>query len=146
MPEKRRKRRAEFLKRGVDIDQTARCYKTEKDAFFDMITYPMDGAFQLKNEAAQRFFEAKEKVIADAVTVGARKNPWKKEVFRLREGPISLPRPGQVILYEAFSTYSFFPQIYPPLGARPPPGFLINDPTIKSAPRSVGSIFSANSP
>ena len=60
--------RAEFLKRGVDIDQTARCYKTEKDAFFDMITYPMDGAFQLKNAEAQRFFEAKEKIIADTVT------------------------------------------------------------------------------
>jgi hypothetical protein len=36
--------------------------------------------------------------------------------------------------------------MYPPVGAIPPPIFLINDPAIKSAPTSVGSIMSINSP
>ena len=38
------------------------------------------------------------------------------------------------------------PAIYPPVGAIPPPMFLIKDPATKSAPTSVGSIISINSP
>jgi len=44
------------------------------------------------------------------------------------------------------STKSFLPTIYPPVNARPPPGFLINEPAIISAPTSVGSLVSINSP
>ncbi len=35
--------------------------------------------------------------------------------------------------------------MYPPILAKPPPGFLINDPAIKSAPHSIGSRLSTNS-
>ena len=38
------------------------------------------------------------------------------------------------------------PQIYPPIGARPPPGFLMRLPTIISAPTFDGSMRSTNSP
>ena len=34
----------------------------------------------------------------------------------------------------------------PPIGASPPPGFLMRDPTIMSAPTSEGSTVSTNSP
>ena len=54
--------------------------------------------------------------------------------------------PGAVNLYEIFSIYSAFPAMYPPLKAILPPGFLIREPTIISAPTSVGSLVSANSP
>ena len=43
-------------------------------------------------------------------------------------------RPGDDSLKAACSTHSFVPAIYPPHGARPPPGFLINEPTTISAP------------
>ena len=35
---------------------------------------------------------------------------------------------------------------YPPVGAIPPPGFLISEPAIRSAPTERGSCFSTNSP
>lgn len=35
---------------------------------------------------------------------------------------------------------------YNPYFARPPPGFLMSDPAIKSAPTSIGSFVSTNSP
>ena len=34
----------------------------------------------------------------------------------------------------------------PPIGASPPPGFLISEPTIMSAPTWIGSVSSTNSP
>ena len=53
---------------------------------------------------------------------------------------------GEVNLVEIMSIAFVLPQIYPPVGARPPPGFLIRDPTTTSAPTSVGSFSSTNSP
>ena len=38
------------------------------------------------------------------------------------------------------------PAIYPPVGAIPDPGFLMSDPMMTSAPTSVGSCRSVNSP
>ena len=52
----------------MDIDEVGRLYALKKDSFFDMDSFPPDGEFRLKDAAAQRFFEAKEKIIADAVT------------------------------------------------------------------------------
>ena len=63
-----RRCREAFLKRGVDIDEVGRHYKTEKDAFFDMLSYPANGVFELKDPLAQHFFEVKEEIIADAVS------------------------------------------------------------------------------
>ena len=59
--------RKAFLKRGVDIDEVGKRYQEKNDAFFDMVSYPANGAFELKDELAQRFFEVKEEIIADAV-------------------------------------------------------------------------------
>ena len=47
---------------GVFLD------RIRSQSFFDMDSFPPDGEFRLKDAAAQRFFEAKEKIIADAVT------------------------------------------------------------------------------
>ena len=60
--------RKAFLERGVDLDEVGRLYALKKDSFFDMDFFPPDGEFRLKDAAAQRFFEAKEEIIADAVT------------------------------------------------------------------------------
>ena len=60
--------RKAFLERGVDIDEVGRLYALKKDSFFDMDSFPPDGEFRLKDAAAQCFFEAKEEIIADAVT------------------------------------------------------------------------------
>ena len=60
--------RAAFLKRGVDTEAVRELYAEKKDAFFDMDDYPTNGMFRLKNALAQQFFEAKEEIIADAVT------------------------------------------------------------------------------
>ena len=59
--------REAFRKRGVDIDAIAKLYGEKKDAFFDMASCPADGRFVLREETAQRFFDAKEEIIADAV-------------------------------------------------------------------------------
>jgi hypothetical protein len=48
--------------------------------------------------------------------------------------PISRPVPGVVRRYEQLSTRSRRPAMYPPVGATPPPGFLISEPAIRSAP------------
>ena len=57
-----------FLEKGVDPDAVRELYEREKDAFFDMLSCPADGEFVLKNGTAQRFFEAKEEIIAESVT------------------------------------------------------------------------------
>lgn len=59
--------REAFRKRGVDIDAVGRLYEQKKDAFFDMASCPADGRFMLREEAAQRFFDAKEEIVAEAV-------------------------------------------------------------------------------
>ena len=60
--------RGAFLKRGVELEDVKKLYTAKKDAFFDIAAYPMNGEFQLKDAVAQRFFEAKEEIIAEAVT------------------------------------------------------------------------------
>lgn len=56
-----------FLRKGVDLEGVRHSYEIQKDAFFDMKSYPLNGAFTLKNTIAQHFFEAKEEILADAV-------------------------------------------------------------------------------
>ena len=60
--------RAAFLEKGVDLNEVRDRYEHEKDAFFDLASCPADGAFVLKDRLAQRFFEAKEEIVAEAVT------------------------------------------------------------------------------
>ena len=60
--------RKAFLEKSVDLKAVGQQYELKKDAFFDMDDYPMNGRFRLKDEQAQRFFDAKEEIIADAVT------------------------------------------------------------------------------
>lgn len=60
--------RQAFLHRGVDLEEVGELYRSKKDAFFDIKSYPMNGEFQLKDPLAQRFFEVKEEIIAEAVT------------------------------------------------------------------------------
>lgn len=57
-----------FLERGVDLANVRRLYEEKGDAFFDMRSLPMSGGFELTELAAQRFFEAKEEIIATAVS------------------------------------------------------------------------------
>ena len=58
--------RKAFLKQGVDLDAVRRRYEEQGDAFFDLASCPADGRFVLRDELAQRFFDAKETIIADA--------------------------------------------------------------------------------
>lgn len=55
-----------FRKKGVDMETVLKRYQQQKDAFFDLADYPMDGRFTLKDPLAQRFFEAKEEIVAEA--------------------------------------------------------------------------------
>ncbi len=57
-----------FLEKGVDLGDVRRLYEEKGDAFFDMRSYPMSGEFELEDPMAQRFFEAKEENVADAVS------------------------------------------------------------------------------
>ncbi len=57
-----------FLDRGVDLEDVRGLYEEKGDAFFDMRSYPMGGEFELVEPVAQLFFEAKEKVVAAAVS------------------------------------------------------------------------------
>ena len=59
--------RRAFRAKGVDPGAVRRLYESEGDAFFDMASFPADGRFQLENGSAQRFFEAREEIIAGAV-------------------------------------------------------------------------------
>ena len=60
--------RKAFLEKGVDTGAVGKAYERKKDSFFDMMSYPMSGQFQLADALAQRFFEAKEEIIAGAVS------------------------------------------------------------------------------
>ncbi len=53
--------------KGVDINEVRNLYEEQGDAFFDMASWPMNGEFVLEKLPAQRFFEAKEEIIAEAV-------------------------------------------------------------------------------
>ena len=59
--------RKKFLDKGVNIDEVRNLYEKRGDAFFDMASWPANGEFVLDNQSAQRFFEAKEEIIAEAV-------------------------------------------------------------------------------
>ena len=59
--------RKSFSEKGVNIDEVRNLYEEQGDAFFDMESWPMNGEFVLEKLSAQRFFEAKEKIIAEAV-------------------------------------------------------------------------------
>ena len=76
----------------------------------------------------------------------AKNNPFNKFIFWFKEGPISFPIPGAVNLSAHNSTKSFLPTIYAPLVAIPAPKFFIKEPTAISAPASIGSFSSTNSP
>ena len=51
----------------MNIDEVRNLYEEQGDAFFDMASWPMNGEFVLENQSAQRFFEVKEEIIAEAV-------------------------------------------------------------------------------
>ena len=59
--------REAFRRRGVDIGAVRELYDEKRDAFFDMASYPADGRFALRDEEAQRFFDAKEEIVSSAV-------------------------------------------------------------------------------
>ena len=59
--------RRAFLEKGVRTDDVRKLYEDQQDAFFDVASWPMDGAFVLESPLAQRYFEAREEIIADAV-------------------------------------------------------------------------------
>ena len=81
-----------------------------------------------------------------ATTCGAKNNPFNRFVFCPNDGPISFPIPGAVNLSLHNFIKSFFPTIYAPDVAIPAPKFFIKDPTAISAPTSIGSFSSTNSP
>ena len=56
-----------FLERNVDLEDVGKCYLEKGDSFFDMASFPMNGEFVLRDALAQRFFEAKEEIVAAAV-------------------------------------------------------------------------------
>ncbi len=58
--------REAFRKKGVDTDALWERYRQKKDAFFDIASYPMNGQFEPADDLAQRFFEAREEIIAEA--------------------------------------------------------------------------------
>ncbi len=58
--------RKAFLDRGVDIDDVRKLYESRGNAFFDVASLPMNGEFRLKERLAQRFFEVKEEIVAEA--------------------------------------------------------------------------------
>ena len=59
--------RKAYLDKGVDIAAVRDLYEERKDSFFDMSSFPMNVEFRLADALAQRFFEAKEAIIAEAV-------------------------------------------------------------------------------
>lgn len=59
--------RKTFGNRGVDTGAVRELYERTGDSFFDVSSFPMNGAFRLKEPLAQRFFEAKGEIIAEAV-------------------------------------------------------------------------------
>lgn len=58
--------RKAFRDRGVDTDAVREQYARKRDAFFNMASFPMNGQFRLEDALAQRFFEAKEEIVAAA--------------------------------------------------------------------------------
>ena len=59
--------RSLFLRKGVNPDEVRKLYESRKDHFFDIASWPMNGALVLKDPLAQRFIEVKEQIIADSV-------------------------------------------------------------------------------
>ncbi len=69
--------RQAFQKKGVDLEEVGNLYRSEKDSFFDMASYPMNGEFQLKAPLAQRFLRQKRR---------SSPKPWRKSanIFRAK--------------------------------------------------------------
>ena len=57
--------RKAFREKGVDTEVVRQRYEQKKDSFFDIASWPADGRFALKDPLAQRFFDAKEEIIAE---------------------------------------------------------------------------------
>ena len=60
--------RKAYRKRGVDTETVWKQYTLKRDSFFDIASYPANGQFILKDPLAQRFFETKEEIIAEAAS------------------------------------------------------------------------------
>ena len=60
--------RRAFQEKGVNTADIRKLYEAQKDAFFDVASWPMDGEFLLENPLAQRYFEVREEIVADAVS------------------------------------------------------------------------------
>ena len=60
--------REAFWAKGVDLSAVRGRYEQKKDAFFDMSSFPADGQFICEDNLARRFFEAKEEIVAEAVS------------------------------------------------------------------------------
>ena len=58
--------RKKYLEEGVDTEEVRKRYETEKDSFFDIASFPADGEFRTRDRLAQRFLEAREKIVAGA--------------------------------------------------------------------------------
>ena len=99
--------------------------------YFGSTLYPNSSNILLANIAVFKLLDT---------TCGAKNSPFSKFVFWFSDGPISFPIPGAVSLSAHSSTN------YAPLVAIPAPKFFINDPTAMSAPTSIGSFSSTNSP
>src|SRR5665648_1148266 len=83
-------------------------------------------------------------LIAPFTVFGAIKRPWNMVLVCPKVKPHSPPIPGEVIRQDIFSIRSPLPAIYPPVNARPPPGFLINEPATTSAPTSVCLLYTSD--
>ena len=59
--------RKAFRGKSVDIAEVRKLYEDRKDSFFDVASWPMNGELMFENPLTQRFFEAKEEIIADTV-------------------------------------------------------------------------------
>lgn len=60
--------RAVFFAKGVDLADVQKRYAEKQDAFFDIASFPPNGEFVLSDPLAQRFFDVKEKILAESVS------------------------------------------------------------------------------
>ncbi len=59
--------RKAFLDRGVNTDEVRELYGMKGDSFYDIASWPANGEFVLENPLAQRFFAAREEIVAEGV-------------------------------------------------------------------------------
>ena len=104
---------------------------------FGIISYP---------KSSKTFAKRRATFIDSIVVLLEKYKPCKTFRFVPKLNPSSFPIPGAVRVFAQYSIKSFLPEIYPPVIAIPPPRFLIKEPAIISAPISIGSLISVNSP